>query len=184
MNSSGIYRAQLFALGQLNRIGDSVSRASERLSSGLRINRVSDDPAAAMMAELTQNQSKVIFQAQRNVQDGTSMVNAGRAALDELMNIAVRIKELAGQAANGAMTDTQRDIVNTEAALLTDEYNRIVQSTTFNNQRFFETEQTSLQIQAGPAIDDSIAIQFGTGLLQDGAPAVSTVGEGTYAGGV
>lgn len=159
----------------LGRAGDALSRNFERLSSGLRINRVSDDAAGLAIATSLRADSRVLSQAIRNVSDGISALSISEGALRELANIATRQIELAEQAANGVYTLVQRRALDQEANALVDEYNRIVQSTKFNNTGLLDGTyiNNTLSIQAGSGSNSTIAFNIGEELAR-------TIGTGGF----
>src|SRR5690606_35351207 len=95
-----------------------LNKSLERLSSGLRINRASDDAAGLAIAEGFRSIVRGTQVAQRNAQDGISMVQTAEGALSETTNILQRIRELAVQAANGTQSDTNRAALDTEVSQL------------------------------------------------------------------
>ncbi len=110
-----------------------LQRSYERLSSGLRITRASDDAAGLAIADTLHTSGKIIDQAMRNVNDGSAMIGIMDGALEQQANIVTRLKELAEQAANGTLSSAQRNTLNTEYRSLISEYARIGQTTMFNN---------------------------------------------------
>ncbi|HOP68554.1 MAG TPA: flagellin, partial [Bacillota bacterium] len=80
-----------------------LNKNLERLSSGLRINRASDDAAGLAISEKMRSQVRGLNQAVRNAQDGISLIQTAEGALEEVHNILQRMRELAIQAANGTM---------------------------------------------------------------------------------
>jgi flagellin len=104
----------------------------EKLSSGLRINRAADDAAGLAISEKLQAQVTGLNQAQRNAQDGVSMVQTAEGALAEVHSMLNRIRELAVEAANSTLSSTDAASVSLEITALQDEINRIGNKTTFN----------------------------------------------------
>jgi len=127
----------------------SLSSVFERLSSGQRINRASDDAAGLAISQSLNSDVRVWNQAVKNVNDGLSLINVAEGALSSLSGISQRQLELATQAANGTYSITQRQAMNTEANALVDEYNRIIGSTKFNGQNLFDPSIGTITIQAG-----------------------------------
>ena len=154
--------ASLMAQRQLGKVSGGLSKTFERLSSGLRINHAGDDPAGLAMAAALNSTVRTISQALRNVGDGISAANIAESALTELRNISVRQKELATQAANGVYSLSQRKALNQEANALVDEYNRIVQTTTFNGLQLLNPGLGSVIIQAGTDSRSTIALNLGS----------------------
>ena len=104
----------------------------EKLSSGLRINRAADDAAGLAISEKLNAQVTGLNQAQRNAQDGVSMVQTAEGALTEVHSMLQRIRELAVEAANSTLSPTDAASVSLEITALQDEINRIGNKTTFN----------------------------------------------------
>ena len=86
-----------------------LSKTFERLSSGLRINRASDDAAGLAVASSLSVDARVFTQGIRNLNDGVSAFSVAEGAVQQLENVVVRIKELAEQSANGTVTLKQRN---------------------------------------------------------------------------
>ena len=86
----------------------------ERLSSGLRINRAADDAAGLAISEKFRAEIRSMQQAQRNANDGISMLQVAEGALNESSSILIRMRELAIQAANGTLGAQERDDLNNE----------------------------------------------------------------------
>ncbi|ONI43728.1 flagellin [Candidatus Epulonipiscium fishelsonii] len=109
-----------------------LSKASEKLSSGLRVNRAADDAAGLAVSETMRSQIKGLNQANRNVQDGISFAQTAEGALDEVSNMLTRTKELLIQAATGTYGSGDRANINAELQALGLEINNIISSTKFN----------------------------------------------------
>ncbi len=147
-------------VGEASRL---LSNATTALSSGLRINKASDDAAGLAISSSLKLSSRVYSQAIRNANDGISQINIAEGALDSLSNITVRLKELAYQSMNGTVTRSQRRSLNSEAQALAAEYDRITQTTTFNGQTIFQ-QNGSTNIQLGFGTTESITVNYGEGL--------------------
>src|SRR5262245_1387854 len=109
----------------LQNSGIGLNKALERLSSGLRIKRASDDAAGLAISERLKSQIKGLGQASRNAQDGISMIQTAEGALDEVHSILQRMRELSVQAANGTLTDNDRSLIKEEISALQIEITRI-----------------------------------------------------------
>jgi flagellin len=116
----------------LNIISSQLAKSMERLSSGLRINRASDDAAGLAISEKILSQVKGLDQAVRNAQDAISLVQTAEGALQETHGILQRMRELAVQAANDTLTDQDRDAIVGELEQLLREIKRIAETTQFN----------------------------------------------------
>ena len=106
----------------------------ERLSSGLRITRAADDAAGLAISEKLNAQVTGLNQAQRNAQDGISMVQTAEGALTEFHAMLQRIRELAVEAANSTLSSDDARSIDTEITALRAEIDRISGATTFNGQ--------------------------------------------------
>jgi flagellin len=109
-----------------------VAKDLEKLSTGLRINRASDDAAGLAISEGLRTQVRGVEQAKRNALDGVSALNIGEGALNEIHNIMQRQRELAIQSSTATYSDTERGYLNQEFEALNSEIDRIVASTNFN----------------------------------------------------
>ncbi len=160
---------------ELAKNSKSLSSVLERLSSGLRITRASDDPAGLALASSIRTDVRVHTQAIRNLADGLSLLAIAEQAIGSLSDITTRLQELAQQAANGVYSSTQREALDTEGRSLVDEYNRILATTEFNGINVFGGTTSQVVIQAGYGTQNAIAIN----LPQVGLD-LSTVGDGTF----
>jgi flagellin len=109
-----------------------ASKSMERLSSGMRINRAGDDAAGLAISEKMRGQIRGLKQAQRNAQDGISLIQTAEGALNETHAILQRMRELAVQAANDTNTEVDRSEIQKEINELIDEIDRIANQTQFN----------------------------------------------------
>jgi flagellin-like hook-associated protein FlgL len=175
--ASGItINSNLAALNAQRRLGastQSVQQSFTRLSSGLRINKASDDAAGLAISESLNVDARVYTQGIRNLNDGISLTNIAEGALQELTNITIRQRELATQSANGTLSFRQRQALNQEANALVDEFNRITQSTDFNGIELLDKSLSELRVQGGCGADGSISFEIADELAR-------TVGTGTF----
>ncbi|GAA0368122.1 flagellin [Bacillus horti] len=109
-----------------------TSKNTERLSSGLRINRAADDAAGLSISEVMRGQIRGLSQAQRNVQDGISFVQTAEGALNEVSAMLTRMKELNVQKENGTYSDEDIKNINAELDELGLQIDAIIENTTFN----------------------------------------------------
>jgi flagellin len=131
--------------------GLAFGKSVEKLSSGLRINRAADDAAGLAISEKLRAQVRGLNQAQRNAQDGISMVQTAEGALTEVHSMLQRMRELAVQASNSTLSSADTQSVNTEITALKAEIDRVAGSTTFNGQ-FLLTGALSVSQSGGTAI--------------------------------
>ena len=159
----------------LFRTNRDMSSSLEKLSTGLRINRSSDDAAGLAISENLRSQVRGVAQAQRNALDGTSLLQVAEGAANEISDILQRMRELAVQSANDTLTSTERAYTHQEFNALRDEINRIASVTNYNGielissnsaNRFGSEGATSgnvLWIDAGATVgSDSITITIDT----------------------
>lgn len=119
---------------------DSLSK----LSSGLRINKAADDAAGLAISEKMRAQIRGLDQAQRNAQDGISMIQTAEGALNETHSILQRMRELSVQAANDTNTSSDRNEIQKEVNQLKDEVNRIANTTEFNTKKLLDGTTSAL----------------------------------------
>ena len=141
--------ASLQAQRQFGRATESRTKINEQLSSGLRINRASDDAAGLAIAESLRVDTRIFQQGLRNGNDAVNAIRIFDGALEQLTTISTRIQELAEQSANGTLGNTQRQALDAEAQALRDEATRIVESTEFNGINLLDGSTTSLSVQVG-----------------------------------
>lgn len=128
--------------GALFRSNLSLSKSLEKLSTGLRVNRASDDAAGLAISENLRTQVRGVAQAQRNAMDGISAMNIAEGAANEISSLLQRMRELAIQAANDTLTDTERAYTDQEFQALDDEIDRIAAVTNYNGQDLISTVAT------------------------------------------
>ena len=116
----------------LNVTTSQQSKATEKLSSGYKINRAADDAAGLSISEKMRKQIKGLDQASSNAQDGVSAVQTAEGALTEVHSMLQRMNELATQAANGTNSKSDRDSIQDEIDQLTTEIDRVSETTKFN----------------------------------------------------
>ena len=135
---------------------DRLASSVERISSGIRINRASDDAAGLAISEGLRSDIRTLRQAVRNANDGISLINITEGALNEQASILIRLRELAAQASTGTVGSTERQTIQLEFSALRNEIDRISNVTEFNGQRLVDGSLTS-----GVASSSQIMIQVG-----------------------
>jgi flagellin len=121
--------------GALYRANRDLGKNLEKLSTGLRVNRASDDAAGLGISENLRTQVKGTAQATRNAQDGISAITIAEGAANEISDILQRMRELSIQSANDTMTSTERNYSNQEFQALNDEIDRIANVTNYNRMK-------------------------------------------------
>lgn len=140
----------MMAQRQLSENQDELSNSLEKLSSGLRINKSSDDAAGLAISETMRAKIRSFGQAKRNASDGISFLQTGEGGLSELNNIIIRMRELTTQAASDTIGETERGFLNKEFQELGKEVNRIKDQTEFNGRKLLSPEdQQDINVQVG-----------------------------------
>ncbi len=157
----------------------------EKLSTGLRINRASDDAAGLAISENLRAQVRGAGQARRNAQDGIAAMNIAEGAANEVSSILQRMRELAVQSSTETLTDSERTYTNQEFAQLNSEIDRLASVTNYNGRSLLSnstsdrlgsgTSGSALWIDAnGTAGTDSITITIDTLTADTGGLSISS----------
>jgi len=154
--------ASLNSQRQLVSSGASLDRATERLSSGNRINSAKDDAAGLAIGNRMTSQVRGLDQAIRNANDGVSLIQTAEGALQESTNILQRMRELSVQSANGIYSDTDRKTLQAEVKQLQSELTRISETTTFNGQNLLDGSMGTKSLQVGAQQNQTIDISIGS----------------------
>jgi flagellin len=125
--------------GSLYQVGREMSKSLEKLSTGLRINRASDDAAGLGVSENLRTQVNGTAQASKNAQDGIAAITIAEGAANEVSSILQRMRELAVQSANDTLTTIERSYTDSEFQALISEIDRIAQVTNYNRQELLST---------------------------------------------
>jgi flagellin len=123
------------ALRNMSINSTNASKAMQKLSSGLRINTASDDAAGLAISEKMRGQINGLNQASTNAQDSISLIQTAEGALNETHSILQRMRQLAVQSANDTNNDSDRTAIQSEINQLTDEIDRIGNTTEFNTKK-------------------------------------------------
>ncbi len=134
---------------QLSVTTSAQSKSTEKLSSGYRINRAGDDAAGLKISEKMRSQIRGLDKASSNAQDGISLIQTAEGALNETHSILQRMNELAVQGANDTNQSIDRDAINQELSALTEEIDRISETTQFNKQSLLDGSFTGKNLQVG-----------------------------------
>lgn len=136
------------------------AKSSEKLSSGYRINRAGDDAAGLKISEKMRSQINGLNKASSNAQDGISLIQTAEGALNEAHSILQRMNELAVQGANDTNQSIDRDAINQELDALTEELDRISQTTQFNKQNLLDGNFKNKSLQVGANAKQKIDISI------------------------
>jgi flagellin len=155
--------SSLAAQRNLYKNQSALNNSINRLSSGLRVNTAADDAAGLAVSESMKAQIRSYTVAERNAADGVSMAQTAEGALGQVHDIMGRMRELAMQAANGSLSDTDRGYLNTEYQQLNSEITRIQGSTTFNGVSLIGSgaaTSTDFQVGLNAAAGQNISLSF------------------------
>lgn len=145
---------------QLGVTSGAQAKSAEKLSSGYKINRAGDDAAGLKISEKMRSQIRGLNKASDNAQDGISLIQTAEGALNESHSILQRMNELAVQGANDTNQSIDRDAINQELDALTEELNRISETTQFNKQNLLDGNFKDKNLQVGANAKQKIAISI------------------------
>ncbi len=154
--------ASLNSQRQLLNSGNALDKATERLSSGQRINSAKDDAAGLAISNRMTSQIRGLDQAIRNANDGVSLVQTAEGALQEVTNMLQRIRELSIQSANGIYNDADRKTLDAEVQQLKKEMDRISETTSFNGQKLLDGTMKGTFLQVGSQAHETMDVSIGS----------------------
>jgi flagellin len=154
----------------LTTVSTNAAKSMEKLSSGYRINRAADDAAGLAISEKMRSQIGGVDQAQRNAQDGVSLVQTGEGALNEVTSMLQRVRDLKVQFANGTLSSDDKDAIATEIGQLATEIKDISSQTKFNGISLLDGGTVTFQV--GAATGETVAT---TGFNLSGTGGASAV---------
>ena len=160
--------SSMFANRELGVSNSQLMGNIEKLSSGEKINRAGDDASGLAVSEKMRSQIRGLNQANRNIQNGVSFIQATEGYLQETTDILQRIRELSVQSANGIYSDEDRMQIQVEVSQLVSEVDRIASQAQFNGMnlltgRFAQNSATNqiMQFQVGANMDQNVTDFFG-----------------------
>jgi len=158
----------------------SLSTSLQRLSSGLRINSAKDDAAGLAISERFSSQIRGNQQAARNANDGISLAQTAEGGLSTAGDLLQRIRELAVQSANGTNSDSDRASIQNEVSSLSQELDRVANTTQFNGQNVLDGSLTAAQFQVGANANQTINVGVQSARATDiGNNTLKSVMDGT-----
>ena len=162
--------SSMYANRQLGISNAQIQGNIEKLSSGMKINRAGDDASGLAVSEKMRSQIRGLNQANRNIQNGVSLIQATEGYLQETTDILQRIRELAVQASNGIYSDEDRMQIQVEVSQLVAEVDRIASQAQFNGMNMltgaFARESASgrvMQFHIGANMDQNARVYIGPG---------------------
>ena len=145
---------------QMGTVTSALSKSTEKLSSGYRINRAADDAAGLSISEKMRSQIRGLNKASSNAEDGISLIQVAEGALNESHSILQRMNELATQAANNTNTSSDRSAIQQELTQLTSELDRIYSTTQFNTMNLLDGDFTGKSLQVGALSGQVISVSI------------------------
>ena len=145
---------------QLGITNTNLSRSTEKLSSGYRINRASDDAAGLSISEKMRGQIRGLKQASTNAQDGQSLIQTAEGAMNEIHSVLQRMRELTVQAKNDTYLNEDREKIKTEVNQLQSEITRIATQTQFNKMNLLTGSYSAKQFQVGANDGQTIGLSI------------------------
>ncbi len=168
--------SSIIAMNALNNNDNRLSISTQKLSSGYKINSASDDAAGLAIARKMNAQIKSLQRANRNANDGLSVVNTADGAMSEMHSILQRMNELSIQAANGTNADSDREQIQLEVDQLIKEVDRIADTTQFNAQNLLDGSFA----YKGYTNSENVKVMSYSEGVQSGVYAISTLTYNRY----
>jgi flagellin len=169
---------------QLTATGVAASKSMEKLSSGYRINRAADDAAGLAISEKMRGQIGGLAQAQRNAQDGISLVQTAEGALTEVHSMLQRLRDLRVQYGNQTLSTDDQTAIRTEAKALSDEIIAIRDKTEFNSKSLLSGTPASISFQVGANDLETISVSttdINLGAMVEVTTAATFATDGAFA---
>jgi flagellin len=170
--------SSLSAQRSMKKIANEETKTTQQLATGQRITKSADDSAGLAISEKLRANIRSSAQANRNANDGMSMIQVAEGGLDESANILIRLRELSIQSASDTVGETERGYTDMEFQQLKSELDRISQTTVFNDVELLNGKGNKLDFQIGSGNDDfKDRIQYDTGKINAGLDNLGLSGE-------
>ncbi|MDE2156510.1 MAG: flagellin/flagellar hook associated protein [Xanthomonadaceae bacterium] len=168
----------LVAQNNLNKSQSALAQATERLSSGLKINSATDNAAGFAISTRFTTQIGGLGQASANASDAINLAQTTQSALDQVTANLQAIRDLAVQSANGNYSNSDRASINTEVQQRLSEITRIANQTDFNGQKVLDGSLGTLSFQVGANVGQTISVDVSQGVRTNQVGAVAEVSTG------
>jgi flagellin len=165
-------------LFQKDSAGRGIQKGFQRLSTGFRINKASDDAAGLGISENLNALIRSLGAAERNTNNAISLASVADGGLDQVSQITTRMRELAVQAADGGLNETDRGYIDTEYQQLREELDRVSGSTTFNDKQLIGGPAQTIDFQVGEGSGPSNQISVNVGGIDSTTLGLDTTGVG------
>ncbi|TRN26683.1 lateral flagellin LafA [Vibrio furnissii] len=178
--------ANLVTQNNLNSVNKALTTSMERLSTGLRINSAADDAAGLQIANRLEAQSRGMSVGMRNSQDAISMMQTAEGSMDEMTNMAYRMKDLATQAANGTNSDEDLAAMQSEFSALAGQLQKMQTSTSFGGKQLLGEagafgKENGITFQIGANSSDTLTIDVSEAIGKLGESVEKFAGDPTSA---
>ncbi|MGF1749740.1 flagellin [Vibrio cionasavignyae] len=150
----------MMAQNQLHKATDALNQSLERLASGSRINSAKDDAAGLQISNRLDAQISGLSVAQRNANDGISIMQTAEGAMNETSQILQRMRDLSLQSSNGANSPDDRRALQEEFTALNDELNRIAETTSFGGRKLLNGQFGSTSFQIGAGSGEALQVEL------------------------
>jgi len=157
---------------------NALSQATQRLSSGLKINSAADNAAGFAISQRYTTQIGALAQASANASDAINLAQTTGSALDQVTANLQAIRDLAAQAANGTYSDADRKTIDAEVQQRLSEITRIANQTTFNGKKVLDGSLSSQSFQIGANVGQTVSVSLGTSVKADGMGKIAEVSSG------
>lgn len=164
--------ASMQGQGALKKSSRDVEESQAKLASGLRIVKAADDAAGLAISEKMKAEIRSGRQANRNANDGISLVQTAEGGLNETSTLLTRMKELAMQAATDTLDDVQRGFVENEYQSMKAELDRISSNTEFNGRKLLNGQGIQLEFQVGLGGQNMNRVSYDSGAIASGSQAL------------
>ena len=167
----------LIAQNHLSETSRVLNKSIAKLASGKRIVSAEDDPAGLAISNRFESAARSLLVAQRNSNDGLSMLQVAEGGLQEIGSILVRMRELTIQAANGTLSNSDRSFLNTELIELKNEIARISTSTKYNGNNILDGTYSTIGLEIQVGISGSTSDRMTINIISATTSALGSVGE-------
>src|SRR5579859_699657 len=175
--------SSLNAQNNLSKSQSALSTATQRLSSGMKINSAADNAAGFAISQRYTTQIGGLGQASSNASDAINLAQTAGSALDQVTANLQAIRDLAVQSANGTYTDADRSSIDQEVQQRLAEITRIANQTTFNGSNVLDGSMKTKSFQIGADVGQTISVSLGTSVKSSAMGQVAEVSSGDISGG-
>ena len=177
--------ASLSTQNSLSNVNRNLSSSMTKLGTGYRVNSAMDDAAGLQIATRLNAQTRGMQTAQKNTQNGISMLQTAEGALDEINNMLLRMKDLSTEAATATATDEDKKAMDAEFKALSSEIKNIMENTSFGGKQLLDSASgllnSSVTFQIGAASGEKYEFGAASGSLSTFNTSISTLSGGMSA---